>query len=85
MPTYEYECEHCGHRFERMQAMSAAPLKKCPKCGKSVRRLIGTGAGVLFKGSGTSSRSGTGSCSLETTGRTCCGRDSRCDAPGCER
>ena len=36
MPTYEYECEHCGHRFERMQPMSAPPVKKCPQCGKKV-------------------------------------------------
>lgn len=84
MPTYEYECEHCGHRFERMQPMSAPPLKACPKCGKSVRRLIGTGAGLLFKGGGSSSRSGTESCSLKATGRTCCGRDYRCETPACE-
>src|SRR3954447_13813665 len=53
MPTYEYKCEACGHRFEKFQSITAAPIKKCPECGKSkVRRLIGTGAGLLFKGSG---------------------------------
>ena len=53
MPTYEYQCEACGNRFEKFQSITAAPLKKCIKCGKSkVRRLIGTGAGILFKGSG---------------------------------
>ncbi|HEY7115876.1 MAG TPA: FmdB family zinc ribbon protein [Tepidisphaeraceae bacterium] len=53
MPTYEYQCDACNHRFEKFQSITAAPIKKCPKCGKSkVRRLIGTGAGVLFKGSG---------------------------------
>jgi putative FmdB family regulatory protein len=53
MPTYEYKCDACGHAFEKFQQMSAAPIKKCPKCGKSkVRRLIGTGAGLIFKGSG---------------------------------
>lgn len=83
MPTYEYECEHCGHRFERMQPMSAAPLKTCPQCGRSVRRLIGTGAGVILKSGTGASRSGTSSCSLEATGRTCCGRDARCDSPAC--
>ena len=53
MPTYEYECDACGHKFEQFQSIKAAPIKKCPECAKSkVRRLIGTGAGLLFKGSG---------------------------------
>src|SRR3954469_1377672 len=53
MPTYEYKCTACGHAFERFQSIKAAPIKKCPECGKSkVKRLIGLGAGLLFKGSG---------------------------------
>lgn len=52
MPTYDYQCDSCGHAFEEFQSIKAKPLKKCPKCGKAVRRLIGTGAGILFKGSG---------------------------------
>src|SRR5690349_21863518 len=53
MPTYEYKCEACGHSFERFQSMSAEPIKRCPQCGKAkVKRLIGTGAGLIFKGSG---------------------------------
>jgi len=53
MPTYDYECEACGHRFEKFQSITARPIRTCPKCGKRrVRRLIGTGAGVIFKGSG---------------------------------
>jgi putative FmdB family regulatory protein len=53
MPTYEYQCDACGHRFERFQSITAQPLRKCPQCGKSrARRLIGTGAGLIFKGSG---------------------------------
>jgi putative FmdB family regulatory protein len=53
MPTYEYKCEACGHEFEQFQSITAAAIKKCPKCKKSkVRRLIGTGAGLIFKGSG---------------------------------
>src|SRR3954468_11521648 len=53
MPTYEYKCTACGHAFERFQSIKAAPIKKCPECGKSkVKRLIGMGAGLLFKGSG---------------------------------
>jgi putative FmdB family regulatory protein len=53
MPTYDYKCNACGHRFEQFQSMTAPLLRKCPKCGKSkLERLIGTGAAVLFKGSG---------------------------------
>ncbi len=52
MPTYDYECTRCGHTFEKYQKMSAPPLKRCPVCRCKVRRLIGTGAGLLFKGSG---------------------------------
>lgn len=53
MPTYEYRCDNCGHEMEAFQSMSAKPMKKCPECGKmKLVRLIGTGAAVLFKGSG---------------------------------
>lgn len=53
MPTYDYVCDACGYEFEEFQMMSAKPLKKCEKCGKNkLRRLIGTGSGVIFKGSG---------------------------------
>ena len=53
MPTYDYECDACGHRFELFQSIKAAPIRKCPTCGKlKARRLIGIGAGVIFKGSG---------------------------------
>jgi putative FmdB family regulatory protein len=52
MPTYEYECEKCGYKFEEFQSITAEPLKNCPKCKGQVRRLIGTGAGLIFKGSG---------------------------------
>ena len=53
MPTYEYACQKCGHQFEQFQSMREEPLKKCPKCGKtSLKRLLGTGAGLIFKGSG---------------------------------
>ncbi|HLL88028.1 MAG TPA: FmdB family zinc ribbon protein [Tepidisphaeraceae bacterium] len=53
MPTYEYRCDACGHAFEQFQSIKADPTKKCPSCGKNkVRRLIGTGAGLIFKGSG---------------------------------
>jgi putative FmdB family regulatory protein len=53
MPTYDYECDACGHSFELFQSISEPVKKKCPACGKSkLRRLIGTGAAVMFKGSG---------------------------------
>ncbi len=53
MPTYDYKCEACRKEFEHVQSMKDEPLKKCPKCGKNkVKRLIGGGGGVLFKGKG---------------------------------
>ena len=53
MPTYEYACTKCGYEFEQFQSMKDAPLKKCPKCKKqALRRLVGAGAGLIFKGSG---------------------------------
>jgi len=52
MPTYEYECQKCGHAFEQFQLISAPPLKSCPHCKGKVRRLISAGAGIIFKGSG---------------------------------
>ena len=52
MPTYEYECQKCGHFFELFQSMTEEPRKRCPKCKGKVKRLIGTGAGIIFKGSG---------------------------------
>ena len=52
MPTYEYECKNCGYKFEMFQDMTDKPLKKCPECGGTVNRLIGTGGGFIFKGGG---------------------------------
>ncbi|MDP6543164.1 MAG: zinc ribbon domain-containing protein [Phycisphaerae bacterium] len=53
MPTYEYKCNACDHEFELFQSIKAAAVRKCPTCGKlKVKRLIGIGAGVIFKGSG---------------------------------
>lgn len=53
MPTYDYVCDACDHKFELLQSIKEAPKKKCPECGKSkLRRLFGTGAAILFKGSG---------------------------------
>jgi putative FmdB family regulatory protein len=53
MPTYDYVCDGCGHTFEEFQYFSEQPLKDCPQCHEArLRRLFGTGAAVLFKGSG---------------------------------
>ncbi|KAA3635224.1 MAG: zinc ribbon domain-containing protein [Calditrichaeota bacterium] len=52
MPTYEYQCIGCGHRFEEFQSMTAAPLTECPECSGKTERLISGGAGFVFKGAG---------------------------------
>jgi putative FmdB family regulatory protein len=53
MPTYDYECSHCDHTFELFQSISEAPKRKCPACSRlKLKRLIGAGAAVVFKGSG---------------------------------
>ena len=53
MPTYDYRCKGCEHEFELFQSMSAALKRKCPECGElKLKRLIGTGGAVIFKGSG---------------------------------
>ena len=77
MPTYEYECERSGNRFEAFQPISARPLKTCPACGGPARRLISAGAAVLVKGP----RPAGPSCDRA---RPCCGRDEPCDTRPCE-
>lgn len=52
MPTYDYKCTTCSYTFEKFQSMTANPLEKCPRCGGKLKRLIGTGAGPIFKGKG---------------------------------
>lgn len=53
MPTYDYQCSACGHEWELFQSMNDSPVKSCPKCPKrKARRLLGIGAGLIFKGSG---------------------------------
>lgn len=51
MPVYEYQCQACGHRFERKQSFSDAPIKVCPECGGVTKKLLST-PGIVFKGSG---------------------------------
>lgn len=53
MPTYEYECQSCGHRFDQFQSMSDDHLRDCPSCAEpALKRLVGGGIGIIFKGSG---------------------------------
>ena len=73
MPTYDYACSACGHGFERFESMSAGGLKACEKCGKKkAKRMIGTGAGLIFKGSGfyiTDSKKKSGTPPVESSGK----------------
>jgi len=53
MPTYDYKCGACEHQWELFQSIKANPVRKCPECGKrKAKRIIGPGAGIIFKGSG---------------------------------
>ena len=52
MPTYDYECQSCGEVFEKFHSMAKRPRVKCPLCGGRAKKLLGTGAGIIFKGSG---------------------------------
>ena len=79
MPTYEYVCEGCAHRFEAFQKMSDSPVSVCPECGGVVRRLISGGAAAIVR---NPSAGRTTSCGLESP---CCGRDTPCDVRPCDR
>jgi putative FmdB family regulatory protein len=52
MPTYEYQCKKCGHRFDKLQSIKDQPLDACPVCSGGLERLFGTGSGLIFKGAG---------------------------------
>ncbi|RKY86188.1 zinc ribbon domain-containing protein [candidate division KSB1 bacterium] len=73
MPTYDYVCVNCGHRFEKFQKMSDEPLKFCPECGGKVKRLIGTGGGIVFKGHGFYA--------TDYGSSSCCGNTNPCENP----
>lgn len=91
MPTYEYECDACHEKLEEFQGINDPPLKKCPSCGKKkLRKMIGAGAGLIFKGSGFYStdyrskeysdkaKSEKSSKSSDTSGG--CGSSPKCDS-----
>ncbi len=84
MPTYEYECETCGLKFERRQAIKEPPLQECPVCRGRIHRLASGGLGFFIKGSSRGPmREDRGGCSWEQSGKTCCGREEPCDKPPC--
>jgi len=80
VPTYEYRCQACSHTFEKFHNITDKPISKCPKCGHKVQRLIGAGAGVIFKGSGfyatDYSKNTSPACGRDSP---CCDRDVPCD------
>ena len=73
MPTYDYICTDCGYKFEKFQRMSDEPIKICPECSGEVKRLIGTGSGIIFKGSGFYA--------TDYKSHDCCGSTNPCDNP----
>ncbi|MFI5341526.1 MAG: FmdB family zinc ribbon protein [Candidatus Methylomirabilales bacterium] len=85
MPTYEYECQVCGRRFEQRQAMSDTPLTECPACHGQVHRIVSGGAGVILSRDVDRGRAGRGGdgCNIDQAGTTCCGRQERCSQPPC--
>jgi len=87
MPTYEYECDKCGYRFERFQRMSDTSIERCPHCSGPARRLIGGGGAVLIRGSASRNqnhREHRASARLRCDRmRPCCGREQPCDSPPC--
>jgi len=86
MPTYEYECADCHVRFEKFQNISDPVLKTCGQCGGPVKRLLGTGVGIIMKHSGSAGTSRPADQLRPTCGRDvpCCGRDVPCDDRPCD-
>lgn len=90
MPTYEYECSACGHEFEALQSMTDPKLTQCPKCAKKkLQRLIGTGGGIIFKGTGfyatdykKKEPAQSGSLPKKSSPPSSCGSSCACHPPG---
>ncbi len=83
MPTYEYACSNCGLRFEKQQSINDSPVSVCPECKGAVQRLISGGSGFIMKSASVSRRDQMKGCSLEETGKTCCGADRKCGESHC--
>jgi putative FmdB family regulatory protein len=86
MPNYDYECTHCGYSFELFQKITDKPLESCPKCSKKVKRLIGSGSGIIFKGPGfyaTDYRGKRKTGTPKSTTNTCPAAKKGCD--GCKQ
>ena len=84
MPTYEYECSRCGFVFEDRHSITEDPSRKCPECHGDAFQRISGGSGFIIRGNAPAGAK-TGGCSLEVTGKTCCGKEERCDKPPCGR
>lgn len=83
MPTYEYHCDACDHDFELFHSMKDEPVKKCPKCKKlKVRRLLGMGGGIIFKGTGFY-QTDYKSPAKKSEGESCAGKPESCAKPDC--
>ena len=88
MPTYDYECQACGHGWELFQSMNDSPVKSCPKCKKrKAKRLMGLGAGLIFKGSGfyETDYKRAGSQKKESGGESSSSDSSSSDSKGTEK
>ena len=89
MPTYQYECSACGHQLEELQSMTEPKLSQCPQCGKKrLQRLIGTGAGIIFKGTGfyetdykKKGPDKAGSSTEKSASKSACGSSCACHNP----
>ncbi len=82
MPTYEYECLSCKHKFEILQSITAKPKAKCPQCGKKLRKLISGSAGFIFKGAGFYATDYKKARSSSASGVTACPKAMSADAKG---
>jgi len=81
MPIYEYECQQCGKRFERLQGMGDESSLACPDCGAAAKRVISAWAAVISKGGGQKEIPSRESCSRDSP---CCGREIPCEKRPCD-
>jgi putative FmdB family regulatory protein len=84
MITYEYQCESCGIKFQRRQAITEELIEECPECHGKLSLIVSGGSGFMIKGGSREWQHRDGnSCSFESSGRTCCGQTERCGKPPC--